>query len=319
MVSKFQWTPFWLPPNEIHRMTGLPPKIVWTMTYSHRPHYNVVIVRLNPTAFRIANKRNVQILFPLYMYMGQAAFSFTGIDIWTVNVWVRDGASAAHDLSVSDEQKAVFLVSVSDCSECDSLGLDRLKSTWSISRLIVWESTLEEKMGHSLTARKAEFLEWQMSIRRHLPYTLRTPLLCLSATVLSVILRVWIWILETQVGASLVWKSTWQEKRGHSCLPFKKVQLLQRQVSLNCRLARTPRVPPPPPPPPSSALPRETERKKPLPLAFCQLPKMSGLIIWPNDDRGGKHNSAPAKCRKVVSIKSYAATRGRPRTHHTAG
>ena len=29
--------------------------------------------------------------------------------------------------------------------------------------------------------------------------------------------------------------------------------------------------------------------------------------------------SAPAKCRKVVSIKSYAATGGRPRTHHTAG
>ena len=29
---------FGLPPNEIHRMTGLPPKIVWTMTYSHRPH-----------------------------------------------------------------------------------------------------------------------------------------------------------------------------------------------------------------------------------------------------------------------------------------
>ena len=30
-------------------------------------------------------------------------------------------------------------------------------------------------------------------------------------------------------------------------------------------------------------------------------------------------HSAPAKCRKVVFIKSYAATRGRPRTHHTAG
>ena len=27
-----------LPPSEIHRMTGLPPKIVWTMTYSHRTH-----------------------------------------------------------------------------------------------------------------------------------------------------------------------------------------------------------------------------------------------------------------------------------------
>ena len=29
--------------------------------------------------------------------------------------------------------------------------------------------------------------------------------------------------------------------------------------------------------------------------------------------------SAPAKCRKVVSIKSYAATKGRPRTHQTTG
>ena len=40
MVSKFQWKPFsfWLAtgaPSEIHRMTGLPPKIVWTMTYLH--------------------------------------------------------------------------------------------------------------------------------------------------------------------------------------------------------------------------------------------------------------------------------------------
>ena len=30
------------------------------------------------------------------------------------------GQSPAYDFSVSDEQKAVFLVSVSDCSECDS-------------------------------------------------------------------------------------------------------------------------------------------------------------------------------------------------------
>ena len=33
-----------------------------------------------------------------------------------------------------------------------------------------------------------------------------------SVTVLSAILRVWVWILETQVGLSLVWKSTWKEK-----------------------------------------------------------------------------------------------------------
>ena len=36
----FNGSHFGLPPSEIHRMTGLPPKIVWTMTYSHRPHYS---------------------------------------------------------------------------------------------------------------------------------------------------------------------------------------------------------------------------------------------------------------------------------------
>ena len=34
----FNGSHFGLPPSQIHRMTGLPPKIVWTMTYSHRPH-----------------------------------------------------------------------------------------------------------------------------------------------------------------------------------------------------------------------------------------------------------------------------------------
>ena len=36
----FNGSHFGLPPSEINRMTGLPPKIVWTMTYSHRPHCN---------------------------------------------------------------------------------------------------------------------------------------------------------------------------------------------------------------------------------------------------------------------------------------
>ena len=37
----FNGSHFGLPPSEIHRMTGLPPKIVWTMTYSHRPHQSI--------------------------------------------------------------------------------------------------------------------------------------------------------------------------------------------------------------------------------------------------------------------------------------
>ena len=36
--SNFNGSHFGLLPSEIHRMTGLPPKIVWTMTYLHRPH-----------------------------------------------------------------------------------------------------------------------------------------------------------------------------------------------------------------------------------------------------------------------------------------
>ena len=35
----FNGSHFGLPPSEIHRMTGLPPKIAWTMTYSNRPHF----------------------------------------------------------------------------------------------------------------------------------------------------------------------------------------------------------------------------------------------------------------------------------------
>ena len=36
---KFNGSHFDLPPRLIHRMTGLGGKVVWTMTYSHRPHF----------------------------------------------------------------------------------------------------------------------------------------------------------------------------------------------------------------------------------------------------------------------------------------
>ena len=50
--------------------------------------------------------------------------------LW-IFVWVRDwasgcGQSITCDFSVSGEQKAVFLVSVFDCSECYSASLDHL-------------------------------------------------------------------------------------------------------------------------------------------------------------------------------------------------
>ena len=59
---------------------------------------------------------------------------------------VTVGQSPAYDFSVFDKQKAVFLVSVSDCSECDSSGLDHPNSSWSIACL---RKYLRKKRGHS--------------------------------------------------------------------------------------------------------------------------------------------------------------------------
>ena len=44
----FNGSHFGLPPSEIHRMTGPPPKIVWTMTYSHRPHWKAYLLEQRP-------------------------------------------------------------------------------------------------------------------------------------------------------------------------------------------------------------------------------------------------------------------------------
>ena len=81
------------------------------------------------------------------------------------------GPSPAFDFSVFDEQKVVFLLSVLDCSECDSSGLDYLNSSWSIAHL---REYFRRKIGHSWTARKPSLNGKSRSIHRHLPqYTLR--------------------------------------------------------------------------------------------------------------------------------------------------
>ena len=69
---------------------------------------------------------------------------------------VAVGQSPACDFSVFDEQKPVFLVSVSDCSECDLSGLEHPNSSWSIARL---KKYLRKKKRPQLNCRKAEFLE----------------------------------------------------------------------------------------------------------------------------------------------------------------
>ena len=68
---------------------------------------------------------------------------------------------------------AAYLRCLCDCSKCDSSGfdLDSRNSSWSISRL---KKVLEKKRGHSrLLFKKVELLERQVSLNRHLAYTLR--------------------------------------------------------------------------------------------------------------------------------------------------
>ena len=126
-------------------------------------------------------------------------------------------------------------------------------------------------------------------------YTPRTS--GVSVTVQSAILRVLIWTLETQVGASLVWKSTWEKKstqsfavqesraswtpsisqsssRIHTALRvhprcFSKCNLKVKQKKKKKR----------------SLLAQTSPALQPLPLAFCQLPIVSGLSIWPRRRR----------------------------------
>ena len=45
--------------------------------------------------------------------------------------------------------------------------------------------------------------------------------------------RVWVWILETQVGASLVWKSTWKEKEDTVDWRSRKPSILNAKYNLN--------------------------------------------------------------------------------------
>ena len=42
LYIQIHWKPFWLAPSSMHKMTGLGGTMVWTMTYSHRPHWFLV-------------------------------------------------------------------------------------------------------------------------------------------------------------------------------------------------------------------------------------------------------------------------------------
>ena len=85
------------------------------------------------------------------------------------------GPSPACDFSVSDEQKAVFLVSVLDCSEWDSSGLGHLNSSWSIVRL---REYLRRKIGNSRTARKPSFFNGKRRVTSNSTHRVSPVSLC---------------------------------------------------------------------------------------------------------------------------------------------
>ena len=56
---------------------------------------------------------------------------------------------------------------------------------------------------------------------------------------------------------------------------------------------------------------------QPLPLAFCQLTKVSGVIIWPKDDGGGKHH-AFSQCVYVLHTLTWETCGRKENTDRTA-
>ena len=135
-----------------------------------------------------------------------------------------------------------------------------------------------------------------VSVRTSSPPTVHTKYTSgVSVTVLSAILRVWVWIFKTQVRASLVWKSTWKEKedtvdcrsRNPSFLNAKYLLIVTSHThcvykpcaeSSKCNLKKTNK----------SLLAQTLPALQPLPLAFCQLPIVSDFNICPKDDGGGQ-------------------------------
>ena len=136
-------------------MAGLGGKIVWTVTYSYRPHLLVAGRQLALQVFRhlpltrwgkVSWHHLFDILYNFYVQVtlqnvnrpsstGHTVHSLIRMSSWNVprnrpfaqllpgletGHPVTVGQSPAYDFSVSDQQKAVFLVSVSDCSVCDS-------------------------------------------------------------------------------------------------------------------------------------------------------------------------------------------------------
>ena len=229
------------------------------------------------------------------------------------------GPSPAHDFSVFDERNAVFLVSVLDCFGCFSSGLDHLNSSWSIARL---REHFRRKIGNSGTGRKPSFVSGMCPYIVTSHSTRRVP-------------PVSLWLFKVRFlgfgfGLSklkLEHRSServLEKKRGHSRLLFKKAEPLERQVSLSRHLAYTLRCVYTPSAFPSatwnktkkkSLLAQTSPALQPLPLAFRQLPIVSGLIIWPRRRRG-KHIAFPSSTCFVLSLGTNAGEKKTPMALH---
>ena len=223
------------------------------------------------------------------------------------------GPSPAYDFSVFDERNAVFLVSVLDCFGCFSSGLDHLNSSWSIARL---REHFRRKIGHSGKGRKPSFVSGKCPYIVTSNSTHRVPPVSLW---LFKVRFFGFWFGLSKLKLALEHRSServLEKKRGHSRLLFKKAEPLERQlVALSRHLAYTLRCVYTPGAFPSATWNKQQQQKsllaqtspalQPLPLAFCQLPIVSGLSIWPRRRRG-KHIAFPSSTCFVLSLGTHA-------------
>ena len=100
----FNGSHFGLPPSEIHRMTRPPPKIVWTMTYSHRPHPNRNVTRnsngktVKQTAEKLARASICDVMVPHWCHLATMARSRDWIKITVIS---RNQPASSDDMMLT--------------------------------------------------------------------------------------------------------------------------------------------------------------------------------------------------------------------------
>ena len=134
---------FGLPPNcsEIFKMTGLPPKIVWTMTYSYRPHrpWCLFGVCLASRHFSKRNRRRPTAALNEALFLSPSSFSrLINAFLWCWVQWLVQRFQAGARGSAFDPRWSATWKTVGQCRKADQSFFVRLAFEQEIFNFIMY-------------------------------------------------------------------------------------------------------------------------------------------------------------------------------------